>query len=151
TRSLLLDVQDVPDGMVDELRVELPGNLGNSAVLSLAPKNWTLENGGHAVRLSGPVTRTPGRLRITLFDLGIVNRIQVRLRLRNRDLVDAKFAVTELPHLQHAPSASGLIALPPVIHAGEAVEMKVLDPVKTPPQGQWFIGGVAATASVMSP
>jgi len=145
TRSVMIEARDATGQMIDEARVELPHNSADTAILSMGPKDWKLERDGHSIRLTGPATRLPLRFRVTLFDLGVLDGCRVRLRLRNKDALDAQLTVKELPLLRHAASVSGLLDAPPVMNPGEVLEMKILDPAHTPIDGQWVVAGVAAT------
>jgi Subtilase family len=147
-KSLLMDVREPAAQMIDEVRLELPRNSAETAVLSLAPKDWKLERDGHSIRLSGPAARVPLRLRVTLFDLGVLDRVRTRIRLQGKDMLDAQLMTVELPRLNHASSTADFLELPPVIHPGEALEMKVLNPAQTPLDGQWIIAGVPATVKM---
>ena len=145
TRSVLMEVRESSSQMIDEVRMELPGNSADTAILSMAPKDWKLERDGRSVRLSGPAARVPLRVRLMLFDLRVLDRVRTKIRLLGRDMLDAQLTVRELPHLQHASTVSGWLELPPVMNPGETLEMKILDIGQTPLDGQWIVGGVTAT------
>src|SRR5262252_8390151 len=90
TRSLLAEVRESSGQMVDEVRLELPRNSAETAILSMGPKDWKLERDGRAIRLSGPAARAPFRIRVTLFDLGMLDRIKVKVRLQRKDVLDTQ-------------------------------------------------------------
>src|SRR5262249_51915795 len=61
-RSVLVEVREYSGQELDELRIELPRNSAQTAILSMAPKDWKLERDGHSIRVSGPAVRVPLRL-----------------------------------------------------------------------------------------
>lgn len=146
SRSLLVDVRQ-PAQPVDEILIELPGDGADSAVLMSGPQGWTKEKQGKAARLSGPPANVPLRLRLSLFDVPELRTIRVRIRLKGRDLSDVKPVVSMLPPLQTSAQPAALLAFPGVIRPGETIDLAVLNPTRTPGDGQWVIDGVPAVAS----
>jgi len=143
SRSLLLLVQP-PALPADEVRIDLPGNAAETAVLMAAPAGWQLQRDGRAIRLSGGAQTEAFRLRISVFNLAQFDRGRVRVRAQNRDLFNEQIATTPLPPLEPFASAAGFLAFPLIVSAGESIEVTVLDPSKTPADGQWMIAGVPA-------
>jgi hypothetical protein len=146
SRSLLVDVRQLSQP-VDEILIELPGAAAESAVLMSGPAGWTKVKQGNAARLSGDPASAPLRLRLSLFDLPELRTIRVRIRLKGRDVSDAKPFVSVLPPLQTSARPSLLLAFPGVISPGETIDLTVLNPTRTPADGQWVIDGVPAVAS----
>jgi hypothetical protein len=69
------------------------------------------------------------------------------LRLKGRDVADQSLAVTPLPPLVTVGPPMGLLAFPSVMSPGDTIELTVLDPARTPDDGQWLIAGVSATSA----
>jgi hypothetical protein len=143
SRSLLVNVQQLP-GQTDELRIELPGDAAQTAVLMTAPPGWTLARDGNSARLSGTPVTAPLRLRMSLFEVRELQNTRLRIRLKGRDLSDLRLPVANLPPLQPAGPPIGLLAFPGVMSPGETIEVSVLNPSRTPDDGQWIIAGVPA-------
>jgi hypothetical protein len=99
-RSVLMEIRDASSQVIDEVRLELPRNSADAAVLSTSPKDWKLERDGHSIKLSGPAARPPLKFRVTLFDLGTLDRVRTRVRSQGKELLDARVTATELPRVQ---------------------------------------------------
>lgn len=145
SRSMLVRVLHL-SGQADEVRIELPGNTAESAVLMTNPSGWILARDGNSARLSGAAVSAPFRLRISLLDnREKLDRTRVRVRLRGRDVFEQQVLIAQLPALQIAGPPLGLLAFPQVVSPGETIAVTVLDPKRTPEDGQWIIAGVPAT------
>jgi hypothetical protein len=146
SRSLLVHVQQV-SGPVDDVRIELPGNASRTAVLMSGPSGWMLERDGNSARVSGAAVSVPFRLRMSLFDVREnLQRSRVRVRQNGRDVLDQHIAVTALDPLPAAGPPQGLLDFPTIVSPGERIEATVLNPTRTPNDGQWLIAGVPAVA-----
>lgn len=145
SRSLLVHVQQL-SGQADEVRIDLPGNAAESAVLMTSPAGWMLARDGNSVRLSGAASSAPFRLRISLLDnREKLERTRIRVRLRGKDVFEQQSLVAQLPALQMAGPPVGLLAFPYIVSPGETIAVTVLDPKQTPEDGQWAIAGIPAT------
>src|SRR5258708_4187470 len=65
SRSLLIDVRQL-SRPADEIRIELPAGVAQSAVLMSGPAGWTVGRDGNWARVSGAPATAPFRLRISL-------------------------------------------------------------------------------------
>jgi len=145
SRTVMVEVQAISGQVVDEVRLELPRNSAENAALLLAPKGWKLERDGHSVRLSGPESSAPLRFSVLVFDVGSFERVNTRVRRQGRDLFSGQLNVSEVARPAKLSTTTGLLELPALLSPGETIEMKVLDPKRTPPDGQWVIAGASGT------
>ncbi|HEY7445406.1 MAG TPA: S8 family serine peptidase [Vicinamibacterales bacterium] len=146
SRSLLVYVQQI-SGPVDDVRIDLPGNASRTAVLMSGPSGWTLERDGNSARLSGAAVSVPIRLRISLFDVREnLQRSRVRVRQNGRDALDQQVVIAALDPLSAAGPPQGLLDFPTIVSPGETIEATVLNPARTPNDGQWVVAGVPAVA-----
>jgi hypothetical protein len=143
SRSLLVLVQPASSA-ADEVRIELPSSAAGTAVLMTAPAGWQLQKDGRSIRMSGAPQSTAFRLRISTFDLPQLERARVRVRAQNRDIFDNQVAIAMVATLQTSATSAGFLALPLSMSPGETIEATVLDPSKTPMDGQWLIAGIPA-------
>jgi hypothetical protein len=141
-RSLLVYLEPSA-ASADELRIDLPDNVGD-AVLMSAPGGWQLERDGRSIRVFGKTAQPPFRLRITLFSAPPLDRARVRVRSGNRDVLNGQVVVTALPALQTSATSAGFVEVPMVLTPGETIELTVLDPKTTPADGQWIVAGATA-------
>ena len=144
TRSLLALVSPPPGRSVDQVRIELPRGTSERAVLMVSPPNWTLERDGRWISLLGEPVSESFRLRISLFDDRDVERLKTELHTNGKRFWDERIDVTQLPPLRTAARTADFLTVPAGMSAGETLELEVLDPSATPPNGQWFIAGVRA-------
>lgn len=145
TRSLLVHIREASSPTIDEVRIELPRGVAETTVPLVVPAGWKSQRDGSAVRLSGNAAALPMRLRLTLFDAKETGPIRVRLRLAGRTVWEGQMTPSPLPALTTAAIPAGFLQMPAVVSPGRAIEFEVLDPARTPPDGQWFVAGVAAT------
>src|SRR5258708_2766969 len=77
--SLLIDVRQL-SRPADEIRIELPAGVAQSAVLMSGPAGWTVGRDGNWARVSGAPATAPFRLRISLFDVPDLRTRRVEFR-----------------------------------------------------------------------
>jgi hypothetical protein len=145
TRSLLVHVAGPAGTAIDEIRIELPRNAAEQAVALGTPTGWKVERDGSALRASGEAIMPPARLRIAVFDVKELGRSRVRLRAKQRNVWEGELVVAALPAVTTATAAAGLVQIPAIVSAGEVIEVDVLNPMRTPTDGQWIIAGVPAS------
>ena len=144
SRSLQVGIQQLST-QADEVRIELPGNTAKTAVLLSGPRDWKMTVDGGAVRISGAPASTPLRFRLALFDARELKEAKVRVRGNGKNVLDKSYKAVELLPLHAIGSSSDVLDFPTVVSPGETIDVSVLDPGRTPADGQWIVAGVVAT------
>lgn len=143
---LLRAVPGRPGARIDAVRLDLPENLAASARPVGLPEGWTSDRAGGELALSGPPTSLPLVLRIELEGATRAPSL-VNLRL----VADGRlvYAGSGLRVAALAPAApvtelTDALLLPALLHPGETVVLRPLDPARTPRGGTWTVAGVTA-------
>lgn len=96
-RSLLVDVRNPGGGPVDEIRIELPSDADESAVVMLSPDGWQSAYDGRWIRVFGPAVAAPFPVRIALFDTPSLSPLRTRIRADGDDILDEQLPVASRP------------------------------------------------------
>ena len=145
TRSLLFHIREATGPAIDEVRIDLARGAVEGAVALGIPAGWKSQREGSALRLSGNAATLPIRLRIALFDARDPGSTRVRLRMAGRNVWEGSITPLPLPTLTTEAIPAGFVQIPSIVSPGREIEFQVLDPKRTPPDGQWLVAGVAAT------
>lgn len=135
-----------PGARIDAVRLDLPESLAASARPVGLPEGWTSDRARGEFALSGPPTSLPLVFRLEL-ERATPTPALVNVRLyADGGLV---YAGSGLRVAALAPAApvtelTDVLLLPALLHPGESVVLRPLDPARTPRGGTWTVAGVRA-------
>ena len=144
SRSLLVDVRGPAGQPIDDVRIELPDKVAESAVSLSMPPGWRSGRDGRSIRLSGTSAVPPFRMRIALYETKEFAQAHVTFRQQDKKVSEESVMVSRLPPVTTAASPNGLAQIPSVVTPGESIEIAILDPSHTPNDGHWTVAGVEA-------
>lgn len=143
TRHLFLDVQGPPTTRVNNIVVKLPRELDTSLIKKgFLPEGWQLRVSRHKLTVSGPPTPLPFSGRLELGNQNPPLQVDAHVRGDGETIYKREAMLLKLlPPLQVRDKLRGLLALPPLLAPGDFVEMRLVNPLLTPPQGSWVVAG----------
>ncbi len=152
TRHLFLDVQGPPATRVNQIIVKLPRDLDTSLIQKgFLPAGWVLRVSRHKITVSGPPLPLPfsGRLELGRQDPPL--QVNAYVRGDGETIYQRENMLLKLlPPLQVRNKLRGLLVLPPLLASGDYVEMRLINPLLTPPQGSWIVAGQTLKAEAES-
>lgn len=139
---LLLTIDTASREPVDEVRIDLPRRTARAAEPAHLPPGWALTRDGSTLIFQGPATEPPLHLKLDVQGHRVPDRVDFEVH-SSGDRVARREGepVARLPPMSAANSLRGLVVLPPEISPGETIQIRAVDPARTPAGGRWSIGG----------
>jgi len=97
SRSLLVDVRGPAGQPIDDVRIELPDKVAESAVSLSMPPGWRSGRDGRSIRLSGTSAVPPFRMRIALYETKEFAQAHVTFRQQDKKVSEESVMVSRLP------------------------------------------------------
>ncbi len=147
-RQLYLEVLGPSSSQVNQIVVKLPREVDTTLFdAGYLPEGWKLKVSRHKITVSGPPRNLPFKARLEMGYQDPPLQVDAQVRGGGETIYQRENMLLRIMGpLVVASKLRGLMALPPLLAPGDLVEMRLINPRLTPPEGSWSIAGALLKA-----
>lgn len=151
-RSLLLRITTPAGTSCDALILRLPRGAVRRALPGHLPEGWELAREGREARLTGAPQRDTLFIRLELAaGSPFPTPLKAELLSGGRSVASHRLEARRLVGLEETPGPTELVVLPPLISAGETIELFPEAGLASHPDSRWIVAGSAAREALGRP